>query len=102
MKGDDMLNTSKMLLLTGSMLVGSSAFAVCQPTDINGTWRFFVSIENFLEGANDEAGHRHEFARCKLIVEDGVDPADPIKVIKGVSSSWGRVPGEHAKLGEPL
>jgi hypothetical protein len=76
-----MSNIRKMLVLTGSMLFGSSAFAVCQPTDINGTWRFFISTEDFLQGANDEAGHRHQFARCRLIVEDGADPTDPIKVI---------------------
>jgi hypothetical protein len=76
-----MLNISKMLLLTGSILFGSSAFAVCKSTDINGTWRFFIFTERFLQGANDEGGHRHEFARCRLIVEDGSDPADPIKII---------------------
>jgi hypothetical protein len=70
-----------MVLLTGSMLFGSSAFAVCQPTDINGTWRFFISTENFLQGDNDEGGHRHQFARCKLVVQDGVDPTDPTKVV---------------------
>jgi hypothetical protein len=72
-----MLSISRMSLLTGSILLSSSAFAVCQPTDINGTWRFFISTERFLEGDNDEAGHRHEFARCRLVIEDGVDPADP-------------------------
>jgi hypothetical protein len=70
-----MLKTSKMLLFTGSMLFGSStAFAACQPTDINGTWRFFISTERFLQGTNDEGGHRHEFARCRLIIQDGTNP----------------------------
>ena len=88
-----MLKTNKMLLFTGSMLFGSStAFAACQPTDINGTWRFFISTERFLQGTDDEGGHRHEFARCKLIIQDGTDPTDPVKVIsdeEGASTCTG-------------
>lgn len=82
-----MLKINKALLFTSSMLASSYAFGVCEPADINGTWRFFIVTERFTQGQDDVNGHQHEFARCRIIIADGQDAADPIKVIDNEAST---------------